>query len=65
MAFKASEITSSINSMLHHLEESDQPSLLDVIEDYFTNPFQSSADSDSDSDHEFDVAANVNGNHEQ
>ena len=60
MASKASEI----NSLLH-LEESDQASLLDVIGDYFTNPSQSSADSDSDSDREFDVAGNVNENHEE
>ena len=59
---KSSDIASSINGMLH-LEETDQASLLDVIEEYFTMPStQSSVDSDSDNDSELDVTGNCNQN---
>ena len=52
------EVVTVINSLLH-LEESDQASLHDVIEDYFTTPGSSASrtsesESDSDSDSETD-----------
>ena len=50
-----SQIASAINSLLH-LEDGDQASLLEVIQDYFTMPSgRSSCDSDSDSEREPDV----------
>ena len=64
---KTADIASSINSLLH-LEEVDQASLLDVIENYFTSPSaRSSVDSDSDSDNKLDhnVAGNCNENHDK
>ena len=50
---KTTAVPSAINS-LHHLEEADQASLLDVIEEYFTNPIHVSHDSDSNSENELD-----------
>lgn len=53
---KTSEVASAINSLLH-LEEGDQASLLDVVQDYFIMP--SAISSDSDSDSEADVAGKI------
>lgn len=64
---KASDIASAINRLLH-LEETDQASLLDVIDEYFTSPStHSSADSDSNSESELDhdATGNCNENHEK
>ena len=51
---------------LLHLDEADQASLLDVIQEYFTSPSHHSSldtDSESDSDNEVDyVAGNLYGN---
>ena len=48
------KVATAINSLLH-LEEGDQASLLDVIEEYFTMPGSTTlSDSDSDSDSEAD-----------
>ena len=67
MASNTSDIASDINSLLH-LEEADQASLLDVIEEYFTSPSTHSSvelDSDSDNELDHDVAGNCNENHEK
>ena len=45
MAAKCNEVASAINRVFQ-LDESDQASLLAVIEDYFTLPSASSEDSD-------------------
>ena len=50
---KASSIASAINSLLS-LEEADQSSLLDTIEEYFTMP-SSSVESESESDDEPEI----------
>ena len=54
---RTSHIASAINS-LFQLEEGDQASLIDVIQDYFTMPSGGSSCelSESDSDSEADVA---------
>ena len=60
---KTTAVASAINSLLH-LEEADQASLLDVIEEYFTNPTHVSHDSDSDSENELDDSGgNCNKSH--
>ena len=48
---KPSEVAAAVNNLLH-LEETDQASLLEVIEDYFTMPESSTSEllSESDSD---------------
>ena len=47
---RTTQVASVINSLLH-LEEQDQASLLDVIQDYFVMPSgSSSCDSDSEPD---------------
>ena len=59
---KTTAVSSAINSLLH-LEEADQASLLDVIEEYF-NPTHVSHDSDSDSENELDDSGgNCNKSH--
>ena len=56
-ARRSREVVTAINNLLQ-LEEGDQASLLDVIEDYFTMPGTStSGHSDSDSDSESDSEA--------
>ena len=53
------DVASAINDLLH-LDEADQASLLDVIEDYFISPSSHSSldtDSESDSDNELDHVA--------
>ena len=57
---KTSEVASAINRFLN-LEEGDQASLLDVVQDYFIMPSAtSSCDPDSDGDSEPDVAGKCN-----
>ena len=55
------EVDTAINSFLH-LDQADQVSLLEVIDDYFTIPSSSfTVDSDSDSDElDQDETGNVN-----
>ena len=45
---KSSEIASAINSLLH-MDQADQDSLLEVIEEYFTLPSSRREEVDSDS----------------
>ena len=52
----APDVASAINNLLH-LDETDQASLLEVIEDYFTIPSGNGAldtDSESESDNEIE-----------
>ena len=65
MASSTTDVASVVNDLLH-LDEADQASLLDVIQEYFTSPSRHSSldtDSESDSDNENDhVAGNLYGN---
>lgn len=65
MAASMTDVASVVNDLLH-LDEADQASLLDVIQEYFTSPSRHSSldtDSESDSDNEVDhVAGNLYGN---
>jgi hypothetical protein len=58
-ARRMSHVTSAINSLLQ-LEEGDQASLIDVIQDYYTMPSGGSSCELSDSYSEADVAGKRN-----
>ena len=61
MASSTADVASAVND-LFHLDEADQASLLDVIQDYFTSPSSHSSldtDSESDSDNEVNRVAGM------
>ena len=56
MASSKADVASAINDLLH-LDETDQASLLEVIQDYFSSPSSHGSldtDTESDSDSEVD-----------